>query len=71
MYEGGESISDGDVEGGGGVGGDDVYRGSAKPVLCCDNYLSQEQMITQRVNLLVEVSSGEFTRELNKEPLLN
>ena len=38
---------------------------------CCDNHLSQGQMITQGVNLLVEVSSGEFTRELDKEPLLN
>ena len=38
---------------------------------CCGNHLSQEQMITQGVNLLVEVSSGEFTRELDKEPLLN
>ena len=38
---------------------------------CCDNHLSQGQMITQGVNLLVEVSSGEFTRELNKESLLN
>ena len=28
MYEGSESIGDGDVE-----GGDDVYRGSAEPVL--------------------------------------
>ena len=38
---------------------------------CCDNHLSQGQMITQGVNLLVRVSSGEFTRELDKEPLLN
>ena len=38
---------------------------------CCDNHLSQGQIITQGVNLLVEVSSGEFTRELDKEPLLN
>ena len=38
---------------------------------CCDNHLSQGQMITQEVNLLVEVSSGEFTRELDKESLLN
>jgi len=33
VYEGSESIGDGDVEGGGGVGDDDVYRGSAEPVL--------------------------------------
>ena len=39
--------------------------------LCCDNHLSQGQMIIQGVNLLVEVSSGEFTRELDKESLLN
>ena len=32
---------------------------------CCDNHLSQGQMITQGVNLLVAVSSGEFTRELD------
>jgi len=39
--------------------------------ICCDNHLSQGQMITQGVNLLVRVSSGKFTRELDKEPLLN
>ena len=39
--------------------------------MCCGNHLSQGQMITQGVNLLVEVSSGKFTRELDKEPLLN
>ena len=33
VYKGGESIGDGDVEGGGGVGGDGVYKGSAEPVL--------------------------------------
>jgi len=38
---------------------------------CCDNHLSQGQVITQGVNLLVRVSSGEFTRELDKESLLN
>jgi len=42
-----------------------------KLIKCCDNHLSQGQMITQEVNLLVRVSSGEFTRELDKEPLLN
>ena len=36
---------------------------------CCGNHLSQRQMITQTVNLLI--SSGEFTRELDKESLLN
>jgi len=44
---------------------------SLKTPECCDNHLSQGQMITQGVNLLVRVSSGEFTRELDKEPLLN
>ena len=38
---------------------------------CCGNYLSQRQMITQAVNLLNWISSGKFTRELNKESLLN
>jgi len=33
LYCGGESMGEGDVEDGGGVGGDDVYRGSAEPVL--------------------------------------
>ena len=38
---------------------------------CCGNHLSQRQMITQAVNLLSWISSGKFTRELNKKPLLN
>ena len=38
---------------------------------CYNNYLSQRQMITQVVNLLSQISSGKFTRELNKESLLN
>jgi len=33
--------------------------------------LSQGQMITQTVNLLKWISSRNFTRELDKEPLLN
>ena len=37
----------------------------------CGNHLSQRQMITQVVNLLSWISSGKFTRELNKESLLN
>jgi len=41
-----------------------------KPV-CCGNHLSQRQMITQSVNLLSWISSGKFTRELDKESLLN
>jgi len=40
-------------------------------VSCCDNHLSQRQMITQAVNLLSWISSGKFTRELNKKSLLN
>ena len=35
--------------------------------VCCGNHLSQGQMITQAVNLLNWISSGKFTRELNKE----
>jgi len=38
---------------------------------CCGNHLSQGQMIIQTVNLLEWISSGNFTRELDKEPLLN
>ena len=38
---------------------------------CCGNHLSQRQMITQAVNLLSRISSGKFTRELDKESLLN
>ena len=38
---------------------------------CCDNHLSQRQMIIQAVNLLEWISSGNFTRELDKESLLN
>ena len=46
MYKGGESIGDGDVEDGGGVGGDDVYRGSAKPVLdlLSDSYSDEDRI---------------------------
>jgi len=39
--------------------------------ICCGNHLLQRQMITQAVNLLSWISSGKFTRELDKEPLLN
>jgi len=38
---------------------------------CCGNHLSQRQIITQAVNLLSKISSGKFTRELDKESLLN
>ena len=40
-------------------------------ITCCGNHLSQRQMITQAVNLLEWISSENFTRELDKEPLLN
>ena len=41
---GGESIGDVDDEGGGGVGGDDVYKGKTKPalVLVSDSYSKDE-----------------------------
>ena len=35
------------------------------------NHLSQRQMIIQAVNLLEWISSGNFTRELDKKSLLN
>ena len=38
---------------------------------CCGNHLLQRQMIIQAVNLLSWISSGKFTRELDKESLLN
>ena len=38
---------------------------------CCSNHLSQRQMITQAVNLLSQISSRKFTRELDKEHLLH
>jgi len=38
---------------------------------CCGDHLSQRQIISQAVNLLSWISSGKFTRELDKEPLLN
>ena len=48
MYEGGESIGDGDVEAGGGVGGDGVYRGSAEPVLdsLSDSYSDEDRIFS-------------------------
>ena len=38
---------------------------------CCGNHQIQSPTITQQANLLRQISSGDFTRELNKEPLLN
>jgi len=43
----------------------------AEDATCCGNHLLQRQIITQAVNLLSWISSGKFTRELNKESLLN
>ena len=47
MYEGSESIGEGDVDCGGGVGGVDVYNGNAKPVLdsVSDSY-SEDKIIS-------------------------
>jgi len=42
-----------------------------REVHCYGNHLSQRQIITQAVNLLSQISSRKFTRELNKESLLN
>ena len=48
MYEGGESIGDGDVEDGGGVSGDGVYRGSTEPVLdlLSDSYSDEDRIFS-------------------------
>ena len=46
-YEGGESIGVGDDDGGGGDGGEDVYKGRAEPVLdsVSDSY-SEDEIIS-------------------------
>ena len=48
MYEGGESISDGDVEGGGGVDSNGIYRGSTEPVLdsLSDSYSDEDRIFS-------------------------
>jgi len=48
LYCGGESMGEGDVEGGGGVGGDDVYKGSAEPVLdsLSDSYSDEDKIFS-------------------------
>jgi len=47
LYEGGESIEDGDC--GGGVGGNDMYNESAKPVLVSlSNLYSEDDRILGR-----------------------
>jgi len=46
-----------------------VILAELQQFFCCGNHLSQRQMITQVVNLLEWISN--FTRELNKESLLN
>jgi len=48
-----------------------VWQRRQTPPQCYGNHLSQRQIITQAVNLLNWISSGKFTRELNKESLLN
>ena len=50
MYEGGKLISDGNVEDGGGVGGDGVYRGSTEPVLdsLSDSYSDEDSVGNSR-----------------------
>ena len=46
LQEGGESIGKGDDEGGGGEGGDDVYKGKTKPALVSvsDSYSEDEEI---------------------------
>ena len=45
-YGGGESIGKGDDEGGGGEGGDDMYKGKTEPVLVSvsDSYSEDEEI---------------------------
>jgi len=49
----------------------DVRKYVYKYDMYCGNHLLQRQIITQVINLLEWISSGNFTRELNKESLLN
>ena len=46
LQEGGESIGKGDDEGGGGEGGDDVYKGKTEPALVSvlDSYSEDEEI---------------------------
>ena len=48
MYKGGELIGDGDVEGGGGVDSNGIYRGSTEPVLdsLSDSYSDEDRIFS-------------------------
>ena len=48
MYWGRESIGEGDDEGGGGDGGEDVYSGKAEPVLVLllDSYSDEDRIFS-------------------------
>ena len=52
-------------------GHDEIVKEVLRRLECCDNHLSQRQMIIQAINLLEQISSRNFTRELNKKSLLN
>ena len=52
-------------------GHDKIVKEVLRRLECCDNHLSQRQMITQAINLLEQISSRNFTRELDKKSLLN
>jgi len=47
LYDGGESIGDNEVDGGGGVGGKDMYNGRAESVLVLlsDLYLDDDRIL--------------------------
>jgi len=45
LYEGGESMGDGDDDCGGGEGGEDVYKGKTKPALVSVSDLYSEDKI--------------------------
>jgi len=50
LYWGGESIGEGDDEGGGGDGSEDVYNGKAEPVLVSlsDLYSDEDRIFLSR-----------------------
>jgi len=47
LYDRGELIGDNEVDGGGGVGGEDVYNGRVEPVLVSlsDSYLDDDRFL--------------------------
>ena len=49
LYDRGESIGDTEVDGGGGVGGEDVYNGRAEPVLVLlsDLYSDDDRILSR------------------------